>query len=97
MNAWMHVFLSRWQPCRDVLVSHDNDSAVEADPVVLSDLQPQSGIPMHPARLTLVTAAIGLTHSASAQADEAILVRGATHSYGRRGADPERGGALAWR
>ncbi len=32
---------------------------------------------MHPARLLLVAAAIGLTHSASAQTDEAILVRGA--------------------
>lgn len=33
---------------------------------------------MHPVRLLLVTAAIGLTHSASAQTDQAILVRGAT-------------------
>jgi imidazolonepropionase-like amidohydrolase len=33
---------------------------------------------MHPVRLLLVAAAIGLTHSASAQTDQAILVRGAT-------------------
>ena len=33
---------------------------------------------MHPARLLLVAATIGLTHSASAQTDQAILVRGAT-------------------
>lgn len=33
---------------------------------------------MHPVRLLLVMAAIGLTHSASAQTDQAILVRGAT-------------------
>jgi imidazolonepropionase-like amidohydrolase len=33
---------------------------------------------MHPARLLLLTSAIGLTHSASAQTDQAILVRGAT-------------------
>ena len=33
---------------------------------------------MHPARLLLLAVAIGLTHSASAQTDQAILVRGAT-------------------
>lgn len=33
---------------------------------------------MHPARLLLLPVAIGLTHSASAQTDQAILVRGAT-------------------
>lgn len=33
---------------------------------------------MHPARLLLIAAAIGLTHRASAQTDQAILVRGAT-------------------